>query len=48
MTVKVIMHAVGFRDKRGFERQFKRAFGMSPSEYRRVKKAEAERQSTET
>lgn len=35
LSIKEIMGMVGYNDKSDFSRDFKRSFGISPSEYRR-------------
>ena len=38
-TIKAVARELGFSDVRGFQRRFRHWFGVSPSEYRREKKA---------
>lgn len=37
LPIKEVREEVGFHDKSGFAKRFKRAYGMSPSEYRDTK-----------
>jgi AraC-like DNA-binding protein len=47
LTVKEIMVRVGFSDESHFVRYFKRSYGMTPTQYRRLNRRPSEAMPTE-
>jgi transcriptional regulator GlxA family with amidase domain len=48
LPISEIRRKVGFRDKAGFVRRFKQAYGVTPSGYRQLKKSEGGKEAAET